>query len=355
MNSEIEKINKYYTCKAGMIKRFDSLSRSNAMQADNLEEYKCWKQDTIGKLNKLIGLDKFEKTQMNPQIIESVKIEDDITREKVIIQVEDGVYMPMYILIPPKRDNNKQKCFIALAGHQGGGKYSVAGRRDIPAVSKMIDFYNYDYGLQMAKRGYVTLCPDPRGFGERREEELQKDDEASFLNSTCFGLAHMAELLGITVIGMCVWDTKILLDYIEQRNEWDLDEIGCMGFSGGGMQTLWASALDERIKKVIISGYLYGYKDSLLKLCNNCSCNYVPHLAEYVDMGDIAALIAPRPLMIQSCLDDHLNGERGMKNVYEQMETIKKAYGLFKKEDKIFHDIQSGGHKWHDENLDCFL
>ena len=45
-----------------------------------------------------------------------------------------------------------------------------------------------------------------------------------------------------------------------------------------------------------ISGYMYGYRDALLTLNNNCSCNYVTHLWEHLDMGDIASLIAPRPL-----------------------------------------------------------
>lgn len=51
----------------------------------------------------------------------------------------------------------------------------------------MIEFYHYDYGMQLAKRGYVAICPDCRGFGERRDEALQKGtDEKSFLTSTCF-------------------------------------------------------------------------------------------------------------------------------------------------------------------------
>ena len=49
-----------------------------------------------------------------------------------------------------------------------------------------------------------------------------------------------------------------------------------------------------------VSGYLYGFKESLLDKHENCSCNYVPHLYEYVDMCDIAALIAPRPLLVET-------------------------------------------------------
>jgi len=128
-----------------------------------------------------------------------------------------------------------------------------------------------------------------------------------------------------------------------------------MGFSGGGMQTLWAAAMDDRIKQAIISGYMYGYRDSLLILNGNCSCNYVPHLWEYVDMGDLGALIAPRPLAIQSCRDDHLNGHRGLANVTEQVDIIRKAYALFDRHDLPVHDIREGGHCWHGDILGSVL
>lgn len=55
---------------------------------------------------------------------------------------------------------------------------------------------------------------------------------------------------------------------------WSLRELGCVGFSGGGMQTLYLAAPDERVRWALISGYLYGVRDALLTLNNNCSCNY---------------------------------------------------------------------------------
>ena len=165
----------------------------------------------------------------------------------------------------------------------------------------------------------------------------------------------MAEPLGETVAGMCTWDASRLIDYVYERGEWDTDDIGVVGFSGGGMQTLWISALDDRVKKCIISGYLYGYRDALLLLNGKCSGNYVPHLWEHFDMGDIASLIAPRPLAVQSCRDDHLNGPRGLVNVTEQLDIVRKAYSLYGKEEYPIHDVREGDHCWHEEVLDIAL
>lgn len=356
MTERTVKIEKYYTCLEHLQKRFDRYGRQNGFCAGSREEYSAWKTRLRELLSGLLGMQYMESCPLMPVTEERVALPEGIVREKIRIQVEPGVWMPVYILIPPAREpGKKQKCVLAPPGHMGAGKYAVAGLAEIPAVADSIRLFQYDYGLQLARLGYVALCNDNRGFGERREAGLQGDEEHQFMNSTCNELARMAQSLGETVIGMSVWDLMRLLDYIGERGEWDTEDIGCLGFSGGGMQTLWLAALEERISYAVISGYFYGYRDSLLTLNGNCSCNYVPGLWNHVDMGDIGALLAPRPVMIQSCRADHLNGARGLENVLEQMEIMRSAYRLFGAEDRIFHDIREGGHRWHGEALEEFL
>lgn len=347
-------INRFYTSIGHMHRVYDKQARRDGLRACNAEEFWGWREKSRTRLELLLGLDKMIPTDMKPITEERKKVCDGIVREKVIIQTEPDIWMPVFILIPEECHNNRDaKVFIAPCGHLGGGKYSVAGDTTIPLVCNAIQEYNYDYGLQLARKGYVVLCPDARGFGERREAADQADED--ILNSSCSQLAHMAEPLGMCLAGMFTWDLMRLVDYIEERGEWDDSDIGCVGFSGGGMQTLWLAALDERIKKVIISGYMYGYKDSLLELSRNCSCNYVPGLWEYFDMGDIGALMAPAKVIIQSCKDDKLNGPRGIVNAVEQVNIMRDAYDLVGMPDNIMHDICDGGHRWHSERLDEYL
>lgn len=347
---------KYYTSMEHLMKVFDKRGRQKAFKATNLEEFKVWKKEVREILWDITGLKYMETCPLEPKLIETTKL-DKMTRQKMIIQVEPEVWMPFYILIPdePLTIEGKMQVMLAPHGHSSAGKYAIAGRKDIPAVEDAIKRFNYDYGVEMAKKGYVTFCPDARGFGERREKAKQTDKEEDFLTSTCFHLAHMAFPLGETVIGMCTWDLMRLIDYIETREEWDASRIGCVGFSGGGMQGLWLAAMDDRLSYAMISGYFYGYKDSLLELNGNCSCNYVPHLWEYVDMGDLGALIAPRPFMIESGTKDHLNGKRGIENVVEQVAITKEAYKLFGKEENLVHRIGESVHYWQAIKIDEFL
>lgn len=349
-------IPQFYGSLSGMLKKYDKYARKDAFAGETLEEFEVWKQESRKRIWELLGMEYMENCPLEPVTKERIVLENGIVREKVIIQVEPDTWMPMYILIPPQKGAGKPECMLALPGHQGAGKYSVAGCYEIPAVKEKIEFFHYDYGMQLAKRGYVALCPDCRGFGERRDEKMQTPgNEKAFLSSSCFHLAHMAEPLGMTVAGMCAWDAMRLIDYVYERGEWDTQNLGAVGFSGGGMQLLWLAALDERIKRCIISGYLYGYKDSLMILNGNCNCNYVPNLWKHYDMGDVMSLIAPRNLTVQSCREDHLNGPRGLENVYEQMEIVNAAYALYSNATMPVHDIREGRHCWHEEVLDLVL
>ena len=310
-------------------------------EAESLTHARTWRSRLRKKLRSLTGYDTMIKAPLKPKITEEVQ-RDGYRRQHVEIQTEPGIIMPMYVLIPSGA-NAPLPAVLCPHGHGSGGKVSVAGCHDVPGATQWIDHYNYDYGVHLARAGFITFCPDARGFGERREDL----DEADLFRHSCLWISNMAIPLGQTVIGMWTWDLHRLVDYVQTRTDCLPGKIGCAGLSGGGMQTLWATALDNRIRCAVISGYFYGYKEALLDMHYNCSCSYVPHLNEYVDMGDLGALIAPRPLLIETGDKDELNGASGLKNVRPQVSIARKAYRLCGKAGNLKHDIFDGRHRWH--------
>lgn len=348
-------IDKYYTSTGHLLEVYDRESRKLGLKAESIAEYEEWKKAARARLSDITGICRMEKCGLKAQRLESVQM-DGYRRDKMLIQTEPDVWMPFYVLIPDGiKPGEKRPCMIAPHGHGSAGKFSPSGRSDIPAVADQIRVYNYDYGVQYTREGFIAFCPDARAFGERREWMKQSDDEDNFLTSTCVQLNHMAICLGRSLTGMWIWDLMRLIDYIETREDCDAGRVGCGGLSGGGLQTLWVSAMDDRVKCAVVSGYFYGYKDSLLRLSGNCGCNYVPHLWENVDMGDLGALIAPRPLLIETGTKDPLNGERGMANVKEQLEITSKAYKLFGAEDRLYHHVFEGEHLWNGEKTYEFI
>ena len=337
----------YLTSEAYFIERFDRLARQLGLPADlNLTQFQAWQTRLKEKLAALLGLANFESTPMQPTY-DTPEVFDGYSSQRVEISTEPGIRMPFYILTPAGMSPGERRpVMLALAGHGGGGKEAVAGRRKIPIISERIDFYKYDYGLQLVKAGYIVLCPDARGFGERREKLSQGAAPDQLLASSCAMLNHMAQPLGQTLAGMLTWDLMRLVDYAATRPDCDMARLGCVGLSGGGMQTLWLSIFDERVKVAVVSGYFYGYKDSLLRLNANCSCNYVPGLWEQADMGDLGALVCPRPLLVESGSRDELNGERGLANVTEQLAISGQAYRLCGAQEKLYHSVFDGPHRY---------
>lgn len=337
----------YYEDEPALRDRLKREGRSAAFKGATPGDFEAWQIATRDRLFDLLGLSIMDRAPIEVRELDRVQIAGGIVRTHAMLQVERDVWMPFYLLEPqaPKLDaHGCKRCYICPHGHQGAGAASVAGVTGVPAVDDAVRKFNYDCGLRLARMGYVTVCPDARGWGSRRDWKGQGDDENSYLRGTCLNQARMAEPLGLTVAGLNAWDNMRLIDYLETRGDIAMDDLGCFGFSGGGYMTLYLAALDPRVRKAFVSGYLYGVDDSLLHLNGNCSCNYVPGLWRLLDMGDIASLIAPRPLLVQSCEGDHLNGARGLANVDEQLSIVRDAYGLVGHAADLLHEVCPGGH-----------
>ena len=90
------------------------------------------------------------------------------------------------------------------------------------------------------------------------------------------------------------------IDYIATRPDLDSSRVGCMGISGGGTATLFRrGARSAHSRVAMVSGYLNTFRDSVGSLAH-CVDNYVPGILNWAEMHDIAGLIAPRPLFVES-------------------------------------------------------
>lgn len=72
-----------------------------------------------------------------------------------------------------------------------------------------------------------------------------------------------------------------------------------------------------------------------------CECNYIPRILEYAEMSDLAALIAPRPLLIESGISDDLLPVEATERAFG---TVRGAYALLGVAERIEKDIFPGGH-----------
>lgn len=360
---ELPEISKIYSTLPSMLRKYARYGRKDYFHGQTKEEFSDWQQQSRATLWALLGLEKMDSCALDP-VIDEVVSQDAILRYHILLRTEPDITLSAYLLVPASA-NAGTPVFLCPPGHNGAGKYTVAGVRGARAIEESIEKYNYDFGWQLARLGYVAFCPDARGFGERREELADTKTLPLAMKGDCYWLAHMGEPIGIPVLGMLSWDLMRCVDFLQEYTitkdgklwqlsedehanskdaRWNSERIIAFGFSGGAMQSLYLSALDERIHATFLSGYMYGFRDSLLQMNRNCSCNYVPHLMEHFDMGDIASLIAPRRLMIQSCREDRLAGVRGLTNVQEQVDIIRANYAMTVNTENVQQDIKDGPH-----------
>lgn len=153
------------------------------------------------------------------------------------------------------------------------------------------------------------------------------------------------------MIGWRVWDVIRAIDYLQTRSEIDSSRIATMGISGGGTVSLFSAAMDERIKVSVVSGYFNTFRDSILSL-SHCIDNYVPGILNYIEMYDIAGLIAPRGLFVESGLRDPIFPIHGSRAAVRKARDIYAAFGAA---DKIGNEIFDDEHVFYGKGAFEFL
>jgi dienelactone hydrolase len=208
--------------------------------------------------------------------------------------------------------------------------------------------YHQDFAIELCRRGMVVLVPELSGFGRRREPKAQAHSPTT---NSCRELAWWGLMLGKPLLGNRVWDVLRSVDVLERLPEVDPQRIGIMGGSGGGAATLFAAALEPRLRSVVISSYFCTFKDSILAI-EHCHCNYIPGLLRDAEMYDVAALIAPRPLLIEAGTDDPIFPLHGVLEAYERLHEAYAAQGVV---DQLHKDVFVGGHQIHGAKAYDFL
>jgi dienelactone hydrolase len=311
-----------------------------AFDAGNLAEARRWRIRAQAKVRDLMG-EAPESVGLEAETVESVDLGTYI-RERVIFDADAHSSVPAYILVPKNLDQ-PAPALLCLHGH-GPGKDVVAGVTNADGVHTeenkrlCIQQQNCDYARQFAQRGYVTIAIDFRCFGERA------DKASPTLNGDpCNTQFIRGCLLGVYSLTLNLHDTIRTIDYLQTRAEVNPDLIGCMGVSLGGMMTLWATAMDKRIKAAVASGCLSGLRDAVHEQ-RICGSQTLPDLCRYFDLSDIASLVAPRPLLVQSGLHDETCPVDSAKTAYAK---LRAAYGAWESPETVGLDVFAGGNEFH--------
>lgn len=297
---------------------------------DSKENFSLWQKRAKTKLQELLGMDKF--VLQKPEIsIEYDRETDDFREIRFRFLSETGYFVPCHLCIPlnPKE---RPPLMICLQGHSTGMHISLGRARNSDEKLEMFK-EDGDFAIRTVKEGYAALTIEQRHFGECGSDNGTPN---------CYKGSMSALLIGRTTIGERVWDVMRSIDAATKffGDIVDIDRIGCLGNSGGGTATFYASIIDDRIKLSIPSCCVCTYDSSIAPI-RHCACNFIPHIREYFNMGDLGGLIAPRKLIIVSGKDDAIFPINGAKESFEKIKY------LYEKADAPDNCVMVIGHEGH--------
>lgn len=231
-----------------------------------------------------------ERTPLNAKIVGRRSFAD-YRIEKVIFESQPGFLVTATLYLP--LGEGPFPGVIHPTGHSANAK-----ARDLYQLAS----------IAITRGGCAVLCYDPIGQGERRQI-LNDDDsprhsttgEHTLINQGCM-------LLGSNVARHMIWDGMRAIDYLISRPDIRADRIGCTGISGGGTNTSYLMALDDRITAAAPGCYLTGY-ESLLSTIGpqDAEQNIHGQLAFGMDHADYVLMRAPRPTLIMAATGDYFD------------------------------------------------
>lgn len=307
-----------------------------AFDAKDKDSFALWKKNTRESLYDCLGYYKIKGDSSTAELV-SRETFSDYRRDKYILPTAENLKMPVYVLVP---NETCGKVFIALHGHGSYGKEGIVGNHI--SGREAAENSNGEYGLELVRQGYITVCPDILGSGERASSLLEEPTA----RSACDLLNNALIALGMSLQTVVLFELTRLVEFSLSLKENKYKNVGVCGFSGGGLFSMWLTAMSDKVDIAVVSGYFHSQKDTCLQ-SNKCGCNFVPNFWLTADMGELAALAAPKPLYIELGSQDLLNGRSGLKGVYEQLGTAQKAYALFNAEQNIRLTLCDGMHKWY--------
>jgi len=308
---------------------YGAAPRRLRFQARTRAEAEAWQRELRAKLTELVGGFPANRSPLRPHTLD-VRSFPGYRREKIVFDSRDGVSVLAYVLTP-SRTPARAPAMICVPGH-GRGVDDIVGIDERGRDRTNKEGYQHDFAIQVAEAGIAAVAIEPMGFGCRRDA---LNAARGLGQKGCEPITGGALMLGQTMIGWRVWDIMRTIDYLATRSDLDASCVGCMGISGGGTATLFATALDPRICVAMVSGYLNTFRDSVGSLAH-CVDNYVPGILNWAEMHDIAGLIAPRPLFVES-------GERDrifpLQASLESFKAVRAIYQVFAAESRIEQEV----------------
>ncbi|MDB6034316.1 MAG: hypothetical protein JWM16_4654 [Verrucomicrobiales bacterium] len=301
----------------------DTLEKECLSSVSSLDSWKARRDTYREQLQEMLGLMPMpEKTDLNARVTRRVEHEDFIV-ENVHFQTMPGLYITANLYLP----RNTPKPVPAILCVTGHG----------PVITNGVSYGNkvsyQHHGEWFARNGYASLVLDTIQLGE-----LLGVHHGTYRYGMWWWNSR-----GYTPAGVEAWNGIRALDYLSTRPEIDAKRFGVTGRSGGGAYSWWIAALDDRIKAAAPVAGITDLHNHVIDgtVEGHCDCMFMVNTYRW-DYPQVAALVAPRPLLLVNTDNDTIFPLDGVQRLYWKLRNV---YGLYGSNANLGLVIGPGPHK----------
>ena len=307
-----------------------SILERQCLDEATLNTWKDQREHYRKQLLEMLGLDPLpERTDLHATITGKVE-HDEFTVEKLHYQSRPGLYVTANLYVPKGLDA-PAPAILYVCGHSKQVKDGVS-------YGNKTGYQHH--GEWFARHGYVCLTIDTLQLGE-----IQGIHHGTYRYDRWWWNAR-----GYTPAGVEAWNAMRGIDYLQSRPEVDGERIGIAGRSGGGAYSWWTAAIDPRVKAAaptagitdlrnhVVAGYPWSRADGVVE--GHCDCMFDVNTYRW-DYPMVAALVAPRALLIENTDKDTIFPLDGVIRTYEKVRSVYELYGA---RDKLGLHLTEGPH-----------
>src|SRR5882672_2985907 len=287
------------------------------------DDWNAHKEQYRQQLAEMLGLWPMpEKTDLHATITGRID-QGDFIVENLHYQSMPHLYVTANLYLP-KKIESRLPAIVYVCGHSPVKKGNVSyGNKTA---------YQH-HGAWFAKNGYVCIVLDTLQLGE-----IEGIHHGLYREKMWWWMSR-----GYTPAGVEAWNSIRAIDYLVSRPEVDPTKIGITGRSGGGAYSWWTAALDERVACAVPVAGITDMQNHIVDgtIEGHCDCMFMTNTYRW-DFAQVAALVAPRPLLISNSDKDTIFPLDGVERLHSQVARI---YKLNKAEKNLGLLITEGPHK----------
>jgi hypothetical protein len=330
----------YLSPSLGLIAAMDEMPRRYALDPSDIGGWQMRARARLAELTGYVG------ATAPPTIVDvrgpaTLPQSPDIEKTTYYLRGRPQSDLPV-TLLSGTAANEPRPVFLHLAGSTSGVHLGW-GEAKVPIDHQRLSI-GADMALQAARRGYLGVCIEQSGYGEKEERDLPKRSPNRTID-----IAIHAALLGQSLPGLKAMDVSATIDWLLSSacpHPVDPTRIFLFGHSSGGTAAQFAAALDTRIQGILASGSVRRLSEVVATRGSGSGELLIPGFLQDFDSDDVLALIAPRPFVGLSGVTDHIFPYDG---VVRAVDGARPAYRGLDAADRIEAIAAPFGHRYYAE------